>query len=118
MGYVLRTGGLSVAAASVTNFGAFMIGSNTSLPALAAFSVYAALGILFDLFLQITFFAGIMAIDKRRQENRRLDVALCVTSGAEERVGYCCGSCGPANPEQCEPNPGSSFDTLCLAPLM
>ena len=49
----MRTGGLSVAVASLTNFGAFMIGSNTSLPALSAFSVYAAMGLLFNLLLQV-----------------------------------------------------------------
>ena len=53
MGETMRHGGLSVAVASITNFGAFMIGSNTSLPALSAFSVYAALGLLFDLLLQV-----------------------------------------------------------------
>ena len=53
MGETVRHGGLSVAVASITNFGAFMIGSNTSLPALSAFSVYAALGLLFDLLLQV-----------------------------------------------------------------
>lgn len=53
MGETMRAGGLSVAVASLTNFGAFMIGSNTSLPALSAFSIYAALGLLFNLFLQV-----------------------------------------------------------------
>lgn len=53
MAVAMRTGGLSVAVASLTNFGAFMIGSNTSLPALSAFSIYAALGLLFNLFLQV-----------------------------------------------------------------
>lgn len=55
MAETMRQGGVSVAVASVTNFGAFMIGSNTSLPALAAFSVYAALGLLFDLLLQVRY---------------------------------------------------------------
>lgn len=49
MGYTLRNAGTSVTVASLTNFGAFMIGSNTSLPALSAFSIYAAIGLLFDL---------------------------------------------------------------------
>lgn len=53
MAETMRTGGLSVAVASLTNFGAFMIGSNTTLPALSAFSIYAALGLLFNLLLQV-----------------------------------------------------------------
>ena len=52
MGYTLAHAGVSVTVASLTNFAAFIIGSNTSLPALRAFSVYAALGLLFDLILQ------------------------------------------------------------------
>lgn len=53
MADTMRHGGVSVAVASITNFFAFIIGSNTLLPALAAFSVYAALGLLFDLLLQV-----------------------------------------------------------------
>jgi uncharacterized membrane protein YdfJ with MMPL/SSD domain len=53
MAEAMRSGGVSVAVASLTNFGAFMIGSNTSLPALSAFSIYAALGLLFNLILQV-----------------------------------------------------------------
>lgn len=55
MGQAMQHGGLSVTVASLTNFGAFMIGSNTSLPVLAAFSIYAALAILFDLLLQVRY---------------------------------------------------------------
>ena len=54
MGHTMCTGGLSIAAASMTNFGALMIGSSTSLPALSAFSMFAAAGVLFDLILQVT----------------------------------------------------------------
>lgn len=53
MGQAMSEGGVSVFIASLTNFGAFMIGSNTSLPALSAFSIYAALGLLFNLLLQV-----------------------------------------------------------------
>ena len=40
---------------------AFMIGSNTSLPALASFSIYAAIGLLFDLILQVRLPAAFQA---------------------------------------------------------
>jgi Niemann-Pick C1 protein len=53
MAEAMRVGGVSVAVASLTNFGAFVIGSNTSLPALSAFSIYAAMGLLFNLILQV-----------------------------------------------------------------
>lgn len=41
--------------------------------------------------MQITFFSGIMCVDKARQERRKFDVALCFTSKGEEHAGYCCG---------------------------
>lgn len=44
--------------------------------------------------VQITFFAAIMCMDKRRQEKRRMDLLTCVTSTAPERAGYCCGLLG------------------------
>jgi Niemann-Pick C1 protein len=53
MGRTLQYAGVSVSTASLTNFFAFLIGSNTSLPALSAFSKYAAFAILFDLLLQV-----------------------------------------------------------------
>lgn len=53
MGQAMSEGGVSVFVASLTNFAAFMIGSKTSLPALSAFSIYAALGLLFNLIFQV-----------------------------------------------------------------
>eukprot|EP00892_Ulva_mutabilis_P011134 jgi/Ulvmu1/8393/UM042_0100.1 len=93
MGYTLRHAGTSVTVASLTNFGAFMIGSNTSLPGLSAFSIYAAIGLLFDLILQVTFFSAIMCIDARRQRRRAVDILCCVESSMPENVGCCCGAC-------------------------
>lgn len=53
MGQAMSEGWVSVFIASFTNFAAFMIGSNTSLPALSAFSIYAGVGLLFNLLLQV-----------------------------------------------------------------
>lgn len=100
MGYTLRSAGTSVTVASLTNFGAFMIGSNTSLPALSAFSIYAAFGILFDLLLQVTFFAGIMCLDARRQNRRAFDIACCITTSREPNPGCFCGACGKGKPKK------------------
>eukprot|EP00892_Ulva_mutabilis_P011135 jgi/Ulvmu1/8394/UM042_0101.1 len=92
MGYTLRHAGTSVTVASLTNFGAFLIGSNTSLPALSAFSIYAAIGLLFDLILQVTFFSAIMCIDARRQRRRAVDMLCCIKSSLPENPGCCCGA--------------------------
>lgn len=61
MGFTLAHAGVSVTVASLTNFAAFIIGSNTSLPALRAFSIYAAMGLLFDLLLQVRARSGVSA---------------------------------------------------------
>jgi hypothetical protein len=43
---------------------------------------------------QITFFAAIMCINKKREDARRLDVALCFKSKREPNGGACCGAFG------------------------
>jgi hypothetical protein len=53
MGSTLAHAGASVLVASLTNFAAFCISSNTTLPALHAFSLYAGFSCLFDLILQV-----------------------------------------------------------------
>lgn len=47
--------------------------------------------------MQITLFSAIMCIDKRRQERRAFDVAVCFNSTGQERAGYCCGGLGSPN---------------------
>jgi Niemann-Pick C1 protein len=59
MARMLSSAGVSVTVASLTNFAAFAIGSNTSLPALSAFSLYAAFALLFDLLLQVRLRAAV-----------------------------------------------------------
>jgi Niemann-Pick C1 protein len=56
MAYTMSSAGASITVASLTNVAGFLIGSNTSLPALRAFSLYAALAMLFDLLLQVVTF--------------------------------------------------------------
>jgi Niemann-Pick C1 protein len=50
--------------------------------------------------LQITLFAAIMCIDKRRQEARRLDVVLCFKSARPANGGILCGACGEGVPKE------------------
>lgn len=59
--------GSSILVTSVTDFVAFLSGTFTSLIALRDFSVYAAVGILFDFVYQITFFLAFLALDARRE---------------------------------------------------
>lgn len=59
----LSHAGPSITLTSLTDFAAFMIGSLTSLPALAAFCQYAAVGVVFCFILQVAFFTSILAFD-------------------------------------------------------
>ena len=64
--------GSSILVTSVTDFAAFMSGTFTTLGGLRDFSIYAAVGILFDFLYQITFFLAFLALDARR-ERRHYD---------------------------------------------
>jgi len=89
----LASAGSSITVTSLTDFGAFLIGTNTSLPALRNFSIYAAIGILFTLFYSATFYSSSVAIDARRRDAKRLDVLCCVTSKTDEeeqKAAVCC----------------------------
>eukprot|EP01120_Amphizonella_sp_Union-15-10_P015037 TRINITY_DN7585_c0_g1_i1.p1 TRINITY_DN7585_c0_g1~~TRINITY_DN7585_c0_g1_i1.p1 ORF type:complete len:512 (+),score=66.85 TRINITY_DN7585_c0_g1_i1:285-1820(+) len=48
------------------------------MPAVVAFSVYAALAVLFDLILQLTWFSALLVLDAKRSQNARLDCVPCV----------------------------------------
>jgi Niemann-Pick C1 protein len=50
--------------------------------------------------VQLTFFAGIMTLDKRRQDSRRLDVFCCIKSSAPVDQGWCCGVFGAGRPRE------------------
>lgn len=65
--------------------------------------------------MQITLFSSIMSIDKRRQDNRRLDVIFCIKSNGEERAGYLCGVFGRGKDEGCVSMPCMLFMLLSHA---
>jgi Niemann-Pick C1 protein len=50
----------------------FFLGALSTMPAVKVFSLYAAMAIFFDFFLQITCFLALFALDLRRQE-----VSMC-----------------------------------------
>ena len=78
MAFALRHGGASVTVAAFTSFAAFLIGANTKLPALSAFSVNAALAVIIGLILQLTLFSAVLCLDARRMDACRADVLFCV----------------------------------------
>uniref|UniRef100_A0A8R1XTT3 SSD domain-containing protein n=1 Tax=Onchocerca volvulus TaxID=6282 RepID=A0A8R1XTT3_ONCVO len=56
----------------------FFVGALSSMPAVKVFSLYAALAIFFNFFLQITCFLAIFILDVRREENGRPEVFCCL----------------------------------------
>eukprot|EP01026_Neomeris_dumetosa_P062917 TRINITY_DN5965_c0_g1_i1.p1 TRINITY_DN5965_c0_g1~~TRINITY_DN5965_c0_g1_i1.p1 ORF type:complete len:894 (+),score=109.62 TRINITY_DN5965_c0_g1_i1:70-2751(+) len=72
MSETMRHAGTSITVTSLTDLAAFAIGRWTTLPALAAFSGYAALGVLFTFFYQAVFFAAILALEARREDRAKL----------------------------------------------
>lgn len=86
----LSISGTSITVTSLTDFFAFLIGSNTSLPALKNFSLYAAIGLLLTLVMQVTFFAGITVYDEGRHEANLSGILPCIK--AKKAPLMCCKS--------------------------
>ncbi|CAM9869255.1 unnamed protein product, partial [Ectocarpus sp. 12 AP-2014] len=79
--------GVSVTYTSLTNFFAFLLGAQSSLPAVQYFCFYAATAILFDFFLQaranammVTAFVALLTMDANRQKAGKIDWCCCFTS--------------------------------------
>jgi Niemann-Pick C1 protein len=89
MGRSLRISGMSITVTSLTDVIAFLIGSTTSLPALRNFCYYAALGIFFDYFYQVTFFTACLALDEQRKAKNQGDIFCCLTCSPQA----CCSCC-------------------------
>ena len=57
---------------------AFFLGALTSMPAVRLFSLYAAVSVLIDFFLQITVFISLITLDHKRTIENRIDVCCCL----------------------------------------
>lgn len=73
----LKHAGVSITVTSVTDIVAFGIGASSVIPALSAFCVYAALGILGLYLLVATFFISCLTLEEYRIEGRRNSVICC-----------------------------------------
>jgi len=91
MALTLERAGSSIFVTSATDFCAFLMGLYTRLPALRAFSAYAAMAIFFDFAYQVTFFVAFLVLDARREERYRdgwprYGVKCCGKSDANSKV--------------------------------
>jgi predicted RND superfamily exporter protein len=75
----LARAGASITVTSLTDLVAFGISSSSSLPALASFCGYAAIGIFFLWLFAATFFSACMVLDERRQRDNRRECLCCLT---------------------------------------
>ena len=89
IGRAMGVAGASITVTSMTDMFAFLIGSNTSLPALRNFCFYAAAGVFFVFVYQCTWFAAWLTIDEWRREKNKRDVCCCCV-GTKSPCLACC----------------------------
>jgi Niemann-Pick C1 protein len=82
-GKALARAGASITVTSLTDLVAFGISASSSLPALASFCGYAAIGIFFLWLFASTFFTATLVLDERRQRDNRRECLCCVTRKKE-----------------------------------
>lgn len=94
-----RRAGVSVLVTSFTDICAFSVGASSSLPALKAFCILAAVTVFFVWMYNVTFFLAVLTLDARRSEKNSYDCLGCRMNQAKERQGYDCGCCISAKDE-------------------
>ncbi|KAL5562347.1 hypothetical protein UlMin_032094 [Ulmus minor] len=70
--------GPSITLASLSEILAFAVGSFIPMPACRVFSMFAALAVLLDFFLQVTAFVALIVFDFSRAEDNRVDCFPCI----------------------------------------
>ncbi|KGL93010.1 Protein patched 1, partial [Charadrius vociferus] len=85
-GECLKRTGTSVALTSVSNMIAFFMAALVPIPALRAFSLQAAVVVVFNFAMVLFVFPAILSLDLYRREKRRLDILCCFYSPCSSRV--------------------------------
>ncbi|XP_034558074.1 protein patched homolog 1 [Notolabrus celidotus] len=85
-GDCLRRSGTSVALTSINNMIAFFMAALVPIPALRAFSLQAAIVVVFNFAMVLLIFPAILSLDLHRREDKRLDVLCCLYSPCADRV--------------------------------
>ncbi|XP_064411641.1 protein patched homolog 1 [Latimeria chalumnae] len=85
-GECLKRTGASVALTSISNVTAFFMAALIPIPALRAFSLQAAVVVVFNFAMVLLIFPAILSMDLYRREDRRLDIFCCFTSPCANRV--------------------------------
>ncbi|KAM4708355.1 protein patched homolog 1 [Discoglossus pictus] len=85
-GECLKRTGASVALTSISNVTAFFMAALIPIPALRAFSLQAAVVVVFNFAMVLLIFPAILSMDLYRREDRRLDIFCCFSSPCVSRV--------------------------------
>ncbi|KAJ8011970.1 hypothetical protein DPEC_G00063850 [Dallia pectoralis] len=85
-GDCLRRTGTSVALTSINNMTAFFMAALVPIPALRAFSLQAAIIVVFNFAMVLLIFPAILSLDLHRREDKRLDILCCFYSPCSTRV--------------------------------
>ncbi|NP_001082082.1 patched 1 S homeolog isoform X1 [Xenopus laevis] len=85
-GECLKRTGASVALTSISNVTAFFMAALIPIPALRAFSLQAAVVVVFNFAMVLLIFPAILSMDLYRREVRRLDIFCCFSSPCVSRV--------------------------------
>ena len=99
IGKALANCGSAILLSSTTNAISFALGANSPLPALQGFCTYAALGMVFDLLFQLTFFVAAVALNERYMYQR---CQFRIPSSLISRIGF--GSSGASAAQSCNSN--------------
>jgi len=79
--------GASVTMTTATDFAAFWMGTNSTLPNIQSFSYFAAICVASDFLWQSTFFTALLALDARREEAGRADCFCCCQTPVDSPDG-------------------------------
>uniref|UniRef100_A0A671TL32 Patched 1 n=1 Tax=Sparus aurata TaxID=8175 RepID=A0A671TL32_SPAAU len=82
----LKRTGASVALTSISNVTAFFMAALIPIPALRAFSLQAAVVVVFNFAMVLLIFPAILSMDLYRREDRRFDIFCCFYSPCANRV--------------------------------
>uniref|UniRef100_A0A673FLJ4 Protein patched homolog 1-like n=1 Tax=Sinocyclocheilus rhinocerous TaxID=307959 RepID=A0A673FLJ4_9TELE len=85
-GDCLRRTGTSVALTSINNMIAFFMAALVPIPALRAFSLQAAIVVVFNFAMVLLIFPAILSLDLHRREDKRLDILCGFYSPCSSRV--------------------------------
>ncbi|KAG8595971.1 hypothetical protein GDO81_001690 [Engystomops pustulosus] len=85
-GECLKRTGASVALTSISNVTAFFMAALIPIPALRAFSLQAAVVVVFNFAMVLLIFPAILSMDLYRRRDHRLDIFCCFSSPCVSRV--------------------------------